>query len=123
MHWPFLVRNIVLLVISWELFRIALLIPASIGSPNLMSAGYFLAQHKPQLGGNKVVARITVWQTSWLPNAVLWIEDEPDEEPDENSDGEPMMIDPPPINVGWRVVKRKADSKNILREHYLGAKL
>lgn len=88
-----------------------------------MSAGYFLAQHKAQLGDNKVVAHITIWQTSWLPNIVPWIEDMPDEPSDNSDPGSPMMIDPPPTNDGWRRVKRSMDNKNILREYFLGAKL
>jgi hypothetical protein len=105
------------------LWAFAMLILAVLGSPNAMSVGYFLAQHKRQLGGNKVVARITVWETGWLPSMVLWVEEEPESEEDENSDGEPMMLDPSPTNIGWRVVKRSTDSKNILREHHLGSKL
>jgi hypothetical protein len=51
---------------------------------------------------------------------ILWVDDVP-----ESEEEDPMNIDPPPTKVKWRVVKRTKNGRNVnvLREHYLGAKL
>ncbi|KAJ8112784.1 hypothetical protein OPT61_g4923 [Boeremia exigua] len=44
-----------------------------LGSPNGLAAGYFLAQHKEQLGGNKVIDKITVFRSEhWVINVFDW---------------------------------------------------
>ncbi|KAH7079666.1 hypothetical protein FB567DRAFT_501906 [Paraphoma chrysanthemicola] len=53
---------------------------ALLGSPNDIAAGYFLAQHKRQLGGNKIIYTITVFRVKaddFLPNIIFWVKDGP----------------------------------------------
>lgn len=45
----------------------------SVGSPNGRAAGYFLMQHKEQLGGNKFISKVTVFFPS-LPYLVYYVE-------------------------------------------------
>ncbi|KAH7410129.1 hypothetical protein DE146DRAFT_751841 [Phaeosphaeria sp. MPI-PUGE-AT-0046c] len=101
---------------------------AILGSPNGATVGFFLAQHKQQLG-NKYVPRITAFMSEgdiWVLNLLMWIEDAPT----------PPPPPPPPMGLTGpggsahmgnvsesRVVKRSADGRNILREHIIHAKL
>jgi hypothetical protein len=46
------------------------------GSPNGLAAGFFLAQHKQQLGGNRMVDKITVFRSEQhgaLANLLFWV--------------------------------------------------
>jgi hypothetical protein len=48
-----------------------------LGSPNGRAHGYFLAQHKRQLGGNMYISRIQVFHGDsepLTPNMVLYVE-------------------------------------------------
>ena len=49
-----------------------------IGSPNGLTVGYFLAQHKHHLG-NKAVDKVTVFRADrgMMPYLLFWIEDAP----------------------------------------------
>ncbi|KAJ4312391.1 hypothetical protein N0V94_007458 [Neodidymelliopsis sp. IMI 364377] len=50
---------------------------ALLGSPNGRAHGYFLAQHKPQLGGNMYISKIQVFHGDTeplVPNMVLYVE-------------------------------------------------
>ncbi|KAJ4346296.1 hypothetical protein N0V95_005506 [Ascochyta clinopodiicola] len=50
---------------------------ALLGSPNGRAHGYFLAQHKPQLGGNMYISKIQVFHGEtepFIPNMVLHVE-------------------------------------------------
>lgn len=46
------------------------------GSPNGLAVGYFLAQHKQQLGGTKFVWKVRVFRDkmSWTPNLLFYID-------------------------------------------------
>ncbi|KAJ4376870.1 hypothetical protein N0V86_006306 [Didymella sp. IMI 355093] len=49
---------------------------ALLGSPNEIASGFFLAQHKQQLGGNRVIDKITVFRSEQygsLPNLLSWV--------------------------------------------------
>ncbi|KAL6706277.1 hypothetical protein ACN47E_005567 [Coniothyrium glycines] len=56
---------------------------AILGSSNAIAAGFFLAQHKRQLGGDKMIHRITVFKATQpvtrddFPNLILWVRDVP----------------------------------------------
>jgi hypothetical protein len=90
------------------------------GSPNGVGTGYFLAQHKNQLGGNKVVSRITIFRADAddQPCLVFWVADRP-ETPVEGGAIETSGAG----NVESRVVRRSADSRSVVREHVFRAKL
>ncbi|KAF2125169.1 hypothetical protein P153DRAFT_300869 [Dothidotthia symphoricarpi CBS 119687] len=93
---------------------------ALLGSPNGVAAGYFLAQHKAQLGGNKFIERVTVFRPDrgLMPYLLFWVEDAP-AGPGEAVVDEKMGRD----GVEPRIVKRSVDGKNVEREHVLRAKL
>ncbi|KAF1361444.1 hypothetical protein EJ07DRAFT_164491 [Lizonia empirigonia] len=49
---------------------------ALLGSPNGLAAGFILAQHKRQLGGDKIISKVTVFrseQRDSLPNLLFWV--------------------------------------------------
>ena len=97
-----------------------------LGSPNGIAAGYFLAQHKIQLGGNKYIYQVTVWRDRdgdeqmmfWVKNAPL----PPEEELEQDRSRTPT-----PEHEGAhtlsKVVKRSLDGRNVVREHIMLAKL
>ena len=94
---------------------------AMLGSPNGVAAGYFLAQHKTQLGGNKYVYQVTVWSDRegdqqmmfWVKNAPL----PPEEELEQDRSRTPTP------EQGGKVVKRSTDGRNVVREYIVRAKL
>lgn len=86
------------------------------GSPNGQAAAYFLAQHKRQLGGNKVIDRVTVFRPDRgiMPYLLFWVEDAPNGPHtftvetgawDARDDLEPRMV------------KQSADGRNVEREY------
>jgi hypothetical protein len=83
--------------------------------------GYFLAQHKQQLG-NKYISKITVFvesETAGSPNMLFWVSDAPPptEDPDDKGPGGVVR------NMALPVMRRSVNLKNILREHIIHAKL
>ena len=94
---------------------------AMLGSPNGVAAGYFLAQHKTQLGGNKYIYQVTVWSDRegdqqmmfWVKNAPL----PPEEELEQDRSRTPTP------EQGGKVVKRSTDGRNVVREYIVRAKL
>ncbi|CAA9963121.1 hypothetical protein PTMSG1_06489 [Pyrenophora teres f. maculata] len=53
---------------------------AILGSPNSIGAGWFLAQHKAQMGQNRYIYRITVFTetgTEDYPHMLLWVKQAP----------------------------------------------
>jgi hypothetical protein len=87
---------------------------ALLGAPVGRWAGYFLMQHKRQLGGSKWISKVRVFKSekegSW-PYLLFYVE-RPAEEPK-----------PPPEGQGNTVVKRSMDGKSALREHVFRVKL
>lgn len=59
------------------------------GSPNGIAAAYFLSQHKPQIGANKYIHQITVFQpdfiTDW-PSIIYNVQDAPISSPEGQGD-------------------------------------
>lgn len=93
------------------------------GSPNGVAAGYFLAQHKTQLG-EKLISKVTVFRAEdygSLPNMIFWVEDALESDDDEEKD-DPENIDPHLENV-IVAVERRNDKKDIVREHVFRVKI
>lgn len=97
------------------------------GTANGMAVGFFLAQHKAQLG-LKYVSKITVFTDDEKPlkppNMLFWVEDVPP--PKETKPGEdPKDTGPGSISgtLKSRVLKRSRDGRNVIREHIFYAKL
>lgn len=90
------------------------------GSPNGLGAGYFLAQHKAQLGGNKVISKITVWVPviGDSPTLLFWVADELEpEEPADVKDGSIGRI------AQDIMVNSSSDGKDAIREYVFRARL
>ncbi|CAN9224458.1 unnamed protein product [Alternaria sp. RS040] len=106
---------------------------ALLGSPNGRAVGYFLAQHKAQIGGNRCVKTIRIFRgdaMTEMPNllfAVEWAPSPPANAPTDPveewlpypDDGMGVLTD---IQVG-NVVKRSDDGRNMLRSHKVWVKL
>jgi hypothetical protein len=91
------------------------------GSPNGQDAGFLLAQHKDQLGGNKVISEITIFRADdvgMLPNLLSWVADSPASEESKAS-----MGDMAGTEVDYAVVKRSQNVRYIVREHVFRARL
>ncbi|KAH7413607.1 hypothetical protein DE146DRAFT_749811 [Phaeosphaeria sp. MPI-PUGE-AT-0046c] len=97
---------------------------ALLGSPNGLGAGFFLAQHKAQLG-NKVISKITVWTASEtdLPNLLFWVADELEPDPEDEDPEDPLPDILSKHIVERQVVGWSADKKHIIREHIFRARL
>ncbi|KAH7091636.1 hypothetical protein FB567DRAFT_436058 [Paraphoma chrysanthemicola] len=83
---------------------------ALLGSPNGIAAGFFLAQHKTQLGGNKYISKITVFRADAvgnLPNLLFWVSDGPCPEEEEA----PEKPGKPSENTKVREIFEKRDAK------------
>ncbi|KAI4645726.1 hypothetical protein J4E93_005304 [Alternaria ventricosa] len=94
------------------------------GSPNGRAAGFFLAQHKPQLSGNRWVKTIRVFRVdadSSAPHIFFFVGPAPYPPPQVPDDLTDPLIPPPAQAV--EVAKRVSDEKNIVRQHILRAKL
>jgi hypothetical protein len=99
---------------------------AMLGSPNGVAAGYFAAQHKTQLGGNKYVHQVTVCKDRdgdeqmmfWDTNAPLT----PEEELEQDRSRTPTPEHDDAHALG-KVIKRSLDGRNVIREHVMFAKL
>ncbi|KAI5372642.1 hypothetical protein J4E82_008646 [Alternaria postmessia] len=106
---------------------------ALLGSPNGRAVGYFLAQHKAQIGGNRCVKTIRIFRgdaMTEMPNllfAVEWAPSPPANAPTDPveewlpypDDGMGALTD---IQVG-NVVKRSDDGRNMVRSHKVWVKL
>jgi hypothetical protein len=100
------------------------------GSKNGIAVGYFLAQHKQQLG-DKYVTKITLFQEEGdgAPHMLFWVADSPPNPPPlpelRPPQDDPMDTDPGNSGVmsESRVVRRSADKKSVLREHVFRARL
>ncbi|KAH7071431.1 hypothetical protein BKA63DRAFT_605467 [Paraphoma chrysanthemicola] len=96
---------------------------ALLGSPNGLAAGFFLAQHKTQLG-EKLISKITVFRSDTehsLPNLLFWVVDALESDDDEEED-DPGWIDSDLEMVDAKV-KRSRDGKRVVREHVFRARL
>ncbi|KAH7410130.1 hypothetical protein DE146DRAFT_775521 [Phaeosphaeria sp. MPI-PUGE-AT-0046c] len=99
---------------------------ALLGTVNGLAVGYFLAQHKSQLG-LKHVSKITVFIDDLKPpgslNMLFWVENVPP--PQKKADVDPMdtgLSSTADISES-RVLKRSKDGRSIIREHIFYAKL
>lgn len=91
------------------------------GSPNGVAAGYFLAQHKTQLGGNKYVYQVSVWKDRYGDEQMMfWVKDAPPPEDDGIKTPTPAKDD---ANADGTVVKRSIEGRNLIREYIILAKL
>jgi hypothetical protein len=94
------------------------------GSPNGLGAGYFLVQHKRQLGGNKIISKITIFEgdeAGGYPHLLFWVADAPELEAPKAP--EPSMGSETGAAVGKNVVESSRGGKNIVREHVFTARL
>ncbi|KAF1915787.1 hypothetical protein BDU57DRAFT_450258 [Ampelomyces quisqualis] len=102
---------------------------ALLGSNNGIAVGYFLAQHKRQLG-QKYIPKITIFTPNYEEiitlNLLFWVEDVPPGSPEKPKE-DPMDTGPDmavAVDIlDTRVVKRSVDGKNFVREHVMRAKL
>jgi hypothetical protein len=95
---------------------------ALLGSPVGKWAGYFLMQHKRQLGGNKFIEKVRVFKSE-KPGSLaylLFYVDGPVLEAERRSS--PALLDSD-LSGEVRVVARSDDGKNIVREHVFHVKL
>ncbi|KAJ8106913.1 hypothetical protein OPT61_g9226 [Boeremia exigua] len=93
---------------------------AMLGSPNGIAIGYFLAQHKTQLGGNKYVSKVQVFtnpEDDDSPYLLFWIADDPmpSSGDAQNEQGKVMR--------GLRGAKRGHNARHVTRKHVIKAKL
>jgi hypothetical protein len=102
---------------------------ALLGSPIGRWAGYFLMQHKRQLGGNKFISKVRVFKSE-KPGSLaffLFYVDEPGPEPSPKPSPRSSVVKSGggarDIDGETKVVKRSADGKNIVREHVFRVKL
>ncbi|KAH7079665.1 hypothetical protein FB567DRAFT_607027 [Paraphoma chrysanthemicola] len=96
---------------------------ALLGSPNGLAAGFFLAQHKTQLG-EKLISKITVFRSDTatsLPNLLFWVKDAFESDDDEEKD-DPEKIDTDLEMVDAKV-KRGRDGGVVIKEHVFRARL
>jgi hypothetical protein len=98
----------------------------SIGSANGRAVGYFLAQHKHQLGGDKYVSKMTVFEdeNEGNPHATIlfWIDDVPSPPPELPEPGAPPgdhPMDTSPGMVQSKVVRRRDHGRSITRKHVI----
>ena len=88
--------------------------------------GYFLAQHKHQLGGDKYVSKMTVFEdeNEGNPHATIlfWIDDVPSPPPELPGPGAPPgdhPMDTSPGMVQSKVVRRRDHGRSITRKHVI----
>jgi len=86
------------------------------GSPVARWAGYFLMQHKKQLGENKYISKLRVFKpdVGSLPSILLYVETAPPSKPGSRA----RELGPRGMTaVVSHVVKRGSNNKNLVREH------
>lgn len=103
------------------------------GTPNGRGVGYFLAQHKAQIGGNRYVKGIRIFRAhaeSTLSNMVFIVDWAPSPPPPVPTD--PIDVLLPPTGSGIealtsvfedKVMERSDDGKNIVRSHKVWKKV
>lgn len=104
-----------------------------LGSPNGRAVGYFLAQHKAQIGGNRCVKTIRIFRgdaMTEMPNLLFAVEWAPS--PPANAPTDPVeeWLPYPDDDMGaltdirvGNVVKRSDDGRNMVRSHNVLAKV
>jgi hypothetical protein len=89
---------------------------ALLGSPVGRWAGYFLMQHKRQLGGNKYISKMRVFKSekegSW-PYFLFYVDSAVDPEVGAN------LVEVVSVYDQTRVVRRSEDGERVVREHVL----
>ncbi|KAF3009504.1 hypothetical protein E8E13_003824 [Curvularia kusanoi] len=112
-----------------------------LGSPNGLAAGYFLVQHKTQLGANKYVYKVTIWTDNVGSEQMLfWVKNAP-LSPEEECDRDGSCTPTPPgfaaadtlnmtaqlaessSDMTGQIVEQSLDGKNVIREHRILARL
>jgi hypothetical protein len=92
--------------------------------------GYFLAQHKTQLGRDKYVSKMTVFRSDSvekvLPIILFWVENVPTPppemaEPKPDDQEEDKKAEKGAQRVDLTLVDRSSNGKNVLKEHILWA--
>lgn len=106
-----------------------------LGSPNGLGAGYFLLQHKRQLGGANFIDKITIFRNDGdefddEPNIIFHVDKKTPPMPEPNdTPGAPEKLPENLAEKGSAVVregkamKRSRDGKDLIREHVVWAKL
>ncbi|CAI9628672.1 unnamed protein product [Alternaria burnsii] len=99
---------------------------AILGSANGRAVGYFLAQHKHQLGGDKYVSKMTVFEdeNEGNPHATIlfWIDDVPSPPPELPEPGAPPGDHSMDTSLGMvqsKVVRRRDHGMSIIRKHVI----
>jgi hypothetical protein len=103
---------------------------ALLGSPVGRWAGYFLMQHKRQLGGNKFISKVRLFKSD-KPGSLaffLFYVDGPAPAPEPSPEPSPVssverMRARNIVGEAEVAVKRSADGKNVVREHDFRFKL
>jgi hypothetical protein len=104
------------------------------GSPNGIAAGFFLAQHKRQLGNNKMISKITVFKALQpvtnddFPTIIFWVQDARsiygDVDGAQTANVSNVVgIDTVEGMEEPKVLRRSADGKNVLRKHVVRGEL
>ncbi|CAN9193726.1 unnamed protein product [Alternaria alternata] len=104
------------------------------GSPTGIAAGFFLAQHKRQLGGNKMIVKITVFKAlqpvtdDEFPTIIFWVQNARNIYGGINGAHSVNVSDVVGIDRMWefgepKVLKRSADGKSVIREHVVRVEL
>ncbi|KAF1928401.1 uncharacterized protein M421DRAFT_92650 [Didymella exigua CBS 183.55] len=101
-----------------------------LGSPNGIAAGYFLVQHKTQLGCNKYIYQVTLWSDpDGDVQMMFWVKDAPplQDRQEERDDRKRSTQDEDngahAFGKTGRVVKRSQDGRKAIREHWILAML
>lgn len=104
-----------------------------LGTPNGRGVGYFLAQHKAQIGGSRYVKGIRIFRAraeSVLSNMVFVVDWAPSPPPPPPTDPIDVLLPPPDSGMEvfmdvykGKVTKRSDDGKNIVRSHKIWTKL
>jgi hypothetical protein len=100
------------------------------GSPNGLAAGYFLLQHKKQLGGSKNFWKVVIFKddrsTSNDINLLFYVDPNPgplsseEQSADQETKGRAGSANG---TFESSIVKRSIDRKSFVREHIFRAKL
>jgi hypothetical protein len=102
---------------------------ALLGSPVGRWAGYFLMQHKRQLGGNKFISKVRLFKSEKPGSLAFFLfyvdgpRPEPSPKPSPGPSAKKLGDGAQEINGKMKVVKRSANGKNIVREHVIRVRL
>jgi hypothetical protein len=92
------------------------------GTPNGRASGYFLAQHKQQLG-NMFISGVRVFLGNTYPNQpamVFYVQQELPQKPQGKRENTSQQRR---VNVESRIVSVNKDGRSFVREHVFRAKL